>query len=84
MYLDRVKISIKAEISRIFLSWSAYAVKSRPVCASTGQTHFKESLSMKQNDNYANSINFADWFEVNGDIDDFIFYCEAASQPSEK
>ncbi len=43
----------------------------------TGQQHFcKESLSMKQNENYANSINFADWFEVSGDIDDFIFYCE--------
>jgi len=38
---------------------------------------------MKQNENYANSINFADWFEVNGDIDDFIFYCET-TQTSEK
>jgi len=33
---------------------------------------------MKQNETCTDSINFADWFKVSGDIDDFIFYCESS------
>lgn len=38
---------------------------------------------MQQNENCSNKLDFSAWFDVKGDVDDFIFYCENPEQ-SEK
>ena len=38
--------------------------------------YIKERLAMEQNKNTTQTFDLTGWFEIDGDVDDFIFYSE--------
>jgi len=76
-HFENINQSISKDVS--FYCFRHILLKAAPCEPTRGVSDsYKESILMKQDENCANSSGFADWFQVGGDIDDFIFYCDTA------